>query len=104
MSQWPKAGTLVRKGSTVNIEMAKRPSYIVPPTPTIKQCTVPNLIGMNRNQAIELLNRSGFRWVEKWVRGREEDGGKIIRQEPGPNSQAPCGSSITIFIGQIVIY
>lgn len=97
MSQWPRAGTLVRRGSTIDIEMAKRPSYIIPSTPTIKQCMVPNLIGMNRNQAIELLNRSGFRWVEKRV-NVWQNAEKVIKQEPGPNTQVPCGSSITIFI------
>ncbi len=103
MSQWPRAGTFVRKWSAIDLEVAK-PLYRIPETPRITQCTVPNLIGMNKAQAIELLKRSGFQWVEKSVDVWQKDVGKVMQQEPGPNTQAPCGSSIIIFIGRMILY
>lgn len=103
ISQRPRPGTLVHKWSAVDLEVAEqRTLYRVSPPSRMqfefKQCTVPNLIGKNEKQAIEVLKESGFQWaIEK-----ERYGKDVIRQEPGSNTRAPCGSIVKIYIGTLI--
>ena len=82
----PKEGTIVDSGSRVALVVSKGP----PPV------TVPNLIDMPRQRAINTLQRLGLR--PNVVEGDFSPLNRVISQDPSPGSVIPKGSTVTIRI------
>ena len=82
----PKAGTIVDSGSKVAVVVSKGP----PPV------TVPNLIDMPKQKAINALERLGLR--AKVVQGEFSPLNRVISQDPAGGTEIPKGSTVTIRI------
>jgi serine/threonine-protein kinase len=82
----PKAGTVVDSGSQVAVVVSKGP----PPV------TVPNLIDMPKQKAINALERIGLR--AKVVQGGFTPLNRVISQDPAGGTSIPKGSTVTIRI------
>ena len=62
--------------------------------------SVPDVEGQPRSQAIAELQRAGFGVDENSEPVQNDnDVGKVINQDPGPNATAPKGSTVTITVG-----
>ena len=82
----PKPGTIVDSGTRVAMVVSKGP----PPV------TVPNLIDMPRQKAIDTLRGLGL--VPKVEEGAFSPLNRVVSQSPGGGTEVPKGSSVTIRI------
>jgi eukaryotic-like serine/threonine-protein kinase len=90
-AQSPSAGTGAPKGSTVTITVSTGPSTT----------TVPDEVGQEKQVASDDLKANGFK--VKIVNVAVSDPGQdniVQDQDPSGGSQAPSGSTITIFVGK----
>lgn len=83
MSQTPKPGTKLARGETVKLVVSKGPAPV----------KVPDVLCMTENQARDALVAKGFSVAV------EGSGKRVVDQDPTPNSNAPKGSTVTIFMG-----
>jgi eukaryotic-like serine/threonine-protein kinase len=83
--QTPAAGSVYRQGQTVIVQVSAAPALI----------PVPDVIGLNRNQAVRELEAAGFQ-VQVETFGVAGNG--VFNYSPV--GQAPPGSTITIAVGQ----
>jgi eukaryotic-like serine/threonine-protein kinase len=83
--QTPTAGSVYRQGQTVTVQVSTAPALI----------PVPNVIGLNRNQAVRELEAAGFQ-VQVETFGVSGNG--VFNYSPV--GQAPSGSTITIAVGE----
>jgi beta-lactam-binding protein with PASTA domain/predicted Ser/Thr protein kinase len=88
----PGTGTEAENGSTVTIIVSSGPGT----------ATVPPVTGLTEEAARSALDDAGFavNVVDQPVAADSADDGKVISQNPGGNTQAPPGSTITIVVGQ----
>lgn len=82
----PKSGSIVNSGSRVELVVSKGP----PPV------TVPNLIDMPRNRAVNELRRLGL--VPRVVEAAATPLKRVYSQDPAPGTSVPRGSTVTIRI------
>ena len=82
----PKVGTIVDSGSRVAVVVSKGP----PPV------TVPNLIDMPKQKAINALQKIGLK--AKVVQGGFTPLNRVISQDPAGGTEIPKGSTVTIRI------
>jgi serine/threonine-protein kinase len=89
--QDPKPGDQAPKGSTVHLTVSNGPP----------QVTVPGVTGETQDQATTDLQNAGFKVTSTTtpVTDPTQDG-LVQSQNPGGNSQAPKGSTVTITVGQ----
>jgi len=90
-AQSPSAGTDAPKGSTVTITVSSGPSTT----------TVPDEVGQEKQVAMDDLKANGFK--VKVVNTAVSDPGQeniVQDQDPSGGSQAPPGSTVTIFVGK----
>jgi beta-lactam-binding protein with PASTA domain len=88
----PGAGTEAENGSTVRIVVSSGPGTT----------TVPPVTGLAEDAARSALEDAGFTVsvVNQPVAAESPDAGRVISQNPGGNTQAPPGSTVTIVVGQ----
>jgi serine/threonine-protein kinase len=86
--QSPAAGTSVRRGSVVRIDVSAGP------TPAYQ--TVPNVVGQTERAARRTLRQAGFTVAVFRVAGRS---GIVVRQQPASGNNAPQGGQVDIFVG-----
>jgi serine/threonine-protein kinase len=82
IDQHPRAGTFVDPGSSVSLVIAER----------VPECVVPNVIG-NYRQAVEMLQRQGFRVT---TQGPSERSASVVGQMPAAGTRTACGSTVTV--------
>ncbi len=86
--QLPTGGTLTFPGATVTIFISTGEAPV---------SSVPNVVGMNRAEAIAVLRASNFfaGVVEETTKDEEQDG-IVLSQVPEPGTRLPEGSTVTI--------
>ena len=91
ISQAPLPGERVDKGSEVTVVVAKEPA----------DETVPDVVDLEVNDAIEALQDAGFKVRQRTepVDTPDEDG-VVLDQDPGSGVSQPRGSRVTITVGR----
>ncbi len=89
ISQTPRAGTTQEKGSKVNLTVSQG----------VEQVSVPDLAGMNANEAKAALQRAGL----KYEAGAAEHSdtvseNHVLRQSPTAGTQVPKNSTVTYYL------
>jgi eukaryotic-like serine/threonine-protein kinase len=89
--QTPTAGTMLAKGDTVTLTVAKEPS----------EAEVPDVRGAAVNDALDALSEAGFRprQTTVLVDSPDEDG-FVVDQDPRPGQRRKKGSRVTIEVGR----
>jgi eukaryotic-like serine/threonine-protein kinase len=91
LRQSPSAGRKLDEGSTVSIVVAKGK----------QQSKVPNVIGKERRQAVELVRAAGLTpFVEEEEVEVESQIGRVVDQFPTPGSKVEPKSEVTIVVGK----
>jgi eukaryotic-like serine/threonine-protein kinase len=89
--QSPDGGTQAEKGSTVSITVSSGPSTT----------TVPDEVGQEKQIAEDDLKNNGFKVKVVNVAVSDPNQDNIVQdQDPAGGSQAPNGSTVTIFVGK----
>ena len=70
-----------------------------PPPPVPERVTVPNVIGIERSRAIELLKRAGLLADEEKAEVEPEKVGLVVAQKPKAETSVEAGSYVTITVG-----
>jgi beta-lactam-binding protein with PASTA domain len=95
VSQQPAAGTALRRGSPVRVNVSTGPS----PQPA---ATVPNVVGMDQATAANTMRSAGFRvLVLNRPTSDQSQDAVVVDQQPRAGSSIPGGSLVTIFIGRL---
>jgi serine/threonine-protein kinase len=90
-AQSPDPGTDANKGSTVTITVSTGPST----------ATVPNVVGEQKQTAKSDLQAAGFHVNVQTVPVADPTQDNVVQdQDPAGGSNAPKGSTVTIFVGQ----
>ncbi len=84
----PPAGTSVAAGSTVTMILSSGPNPV----------TVPNVLNEDSAVAAGQVGQAGFAVQVKTEANATVPAGKVIRTEPGPNTQAPKNSTVVIVV------
>jgi serine/threonine-protein kinase len=87
MQQDPPAGTTVRKGSKVTLDVA---------VPGI----VPDVAGMTPAQAQTALQNAGYQ-IGNTAYVQEGEEGKVVRTEPGASSPLRPGETVTLYVSGV---
>ena len=98
VDQDPKPGTLVRRGSAVNLYIAR---YRPPDTPQVPQVVVPPLFGRTEDQAKLEISRSrgAFRLGNvSYENNAQFEYGTVMRQNPIAGRSVPYGTPIDLVI------
>jgi len=96
MSQQMPAGSMMRKGSTVPISLG------VYTAPVVLDAVVPNVVGMNYDQAKAALEKAGFNWnnvqaFRKVVDDAKLSAGVIRAQDPVAGKKIPKTERVTLW-------
>jgi eukaryotic-like serine/threonine-protein kinase len=90
-AQNPGPGEEAAKGSTVQITVSTGP----------EQATVPDVVGEDENTARQILRDAGFTVrVEEVATDNPDEDGQVVEQDPGGDTTADEGSSVTIFVAR----
>jgi beta-lactam-binding protein with PASTA domain len=94
IDQGPKAGTQVRRGSRVRIDVSLGPN-------PGSQASVPDVVGQDQQTATSRLQSAGFtvQAIMVPVTDPSQDG-MVVDEQPAGGSKAPEGSQVTIYVGQ----
>jgi len=110
ISQSPRAGTLVRQGTNVHLEISQKPVAVVPmplpmPQPPKLEmlqmqplCRVPDIMHKTENAAMSMIRKAGLIPQVDFRLGGEQ---VVTRQVPPGNTTAACGSTVTFSIGRL---
>ncbi len=88
VSQDPEAGTKIRTGSTVTVNISKG----------LGDGDVPNLVGKNRDELADYLQAAGFTLGEVKSQASEEASGTVLSQDPAAGSTAEKGTAINVVV------
>jgi eukaryotic-like serine/threonine-protein kinase len=83
----PRGGTSARRGSAVELTVSRGPRLF----------RVPAVIDLNRSAAVARIRERGFQPSVSEEESRAP-AGRVIRQSPGPGSQLPRGSTVSIVV------
>jgi serine/threonine-protein kinase len=86
----PPAGRDVTRGSSVNLYVSTGPA----------QVSVPNVVGYARDDAESTLAGAGFRPTVSEQESPTVRAGEVISQDPGGNTKADPGSTVTIVVAR----
>jgi beta-lactam-binding protein with PASTA domain len=86
--QNPSAGVNAETGTTVTITVSKG----------AETATVPNVVGIQENQAVEALEDAGLRSSVQYEDNANV--GVVIRQDPAANASVAPDTRVTIVVGQ----
>jgi serine/threonine-protein kinase len=90
-AQSPDPGTEAEKGSTVTITVSTGPS----------EAAVPDVVGKDKNEAKKELEDAGFKVDMQDVPVSDPTQNNVVQdQDPDGGSNAPIGSTVTIFVGK----
>ncbi len=89
LSQDPTGGSKADKGATITLTVAKAPTTR----------TVPNVTNKQLADAQAQLQANGFK-VQTQNQQSPQPPNTVISQSPGPDNQAPIGSTVTLTIAQ----
>jgi serine/threonine-protein kinase len=84
----PPAGTKVDEGSTVTLRVSSGPGTV----------PVPDVTGDKLARARERLRDAGFTVGDVKEEAAEQEKGTVIRQDPGPNTQAEADATVTLTV------
>jgi serine/threonine-protein kinase len=88
VSQDPRAGTEVERGSTVTLRVSSGPGKRL----------VPDVEGKSREDAVRALTRAGFKFTLDEEPSSEHEEGLVTRTDPEGGSEVEAGSRVRIFI------
>ena len=93
IQQQPRAGASAARNSTVTLYVSKGP----------KESTVPDVGGYDEASARQTLEGSGFSVDVQYqdVTDPSQDG-VVLSQDPGGNTKAKPGTTVTIVVGRLV--
>ena len=93
LEQSPAPGTMLDKGSAVNLTVAKAP----------QESEVPDVLGKGRNTAVRELRAAGFdpEVQEIEIENSDEDG-RVVTQRPDPGDKRRRGATVVIQVGKFV--
>lgn len=91
VSQNPAAGSTAEKGSTVSVEIARAADIPVPP-----------VIGLLREQAVDLLEKAGFKVIVNEVPSFSPTG-SVIAVTPNETTPLRPGSEVTLQVATLPI-
>ncbi|MBI5311297.1 MAG: Stk1 family PASTA domain-containing Ser/Thr kinase [Actinobacteria bacterium] len=83
----PLAGTTAEKGSEVDLYISKGP----------EQIEVPNVVGMDIEEATTTLEKDGFE-VDTIEEDSSEDEGQVLKQSPAATTKADDGSTVKLTV------
>lgn len=83
----PLAGTTAEKGSEVDLFISKGP----------EQIEVPNVVGMDVEEATTALEKDGFE-VDTVEEDSSEDEGQVLKQSPAATTKADDGSTVKLTV------
>ncbi|MEU1624027.1 Stk1 family PASTA domain-containing Ser/Thr kinase [Streptomyces sp. NPDC020096] len=89
LDQNPAAGSKADKNATIMLTIAKAPTTV----------NVPNVIGKPVADAQAQLQQLGFQ-VQTQNQDSTQPPNTVLNESPGPNNQAPKGSTVTLTIAQ----
>ncbi len=106
ISQSPRAGTLVRQGTHVHLDISQKPVAVVPVPPIIRPpllqmqaaCRVPDIMHKTENVAVSMIRKAGLVPRIEFRLGGEQ---VVTQQAPQGNTTAVCGSTVTYSIGRL---
>jgi serine/threonine-protein kinase len=84
----PPAGTKVDEGSTVVLRVSSGPGTV----------PVPDVTGEKLARARERLDDAGFAVGDVQEEASDQEKGIVIRQDPGANTQAEAGATVTLTV------
>jgi serine/threonine-protein kinase len=91
VGQDPPGGKKEPQGTYIKVSVSNGPP----------QTTVPDVVGETSDQASADLHNAGFNVIQKPVPvGDPSEDNYVQSQNPSGNSQAPQGSTVTIYVGQ----
>ena len=90
VAQARPAGTELREGDTVQLNASVGPE---PPA----DASVPDVVGLERNDARERLDQAGFEVLALEV--DEGDEGEVVSQSPSAGASIPGGSLVLLYVG-----
>jgi beta-lactam-binding protein with PASTA domain len=94
LSQSPAAGTTLRRGARVRINVSTGPN----PQPA---ASVPNVVGQDQATAVHALRAAGFKvLVLNRPTADQSKDGVVVEQQPKAGSSIPAGLLVTIFVGR----
>jgi serine/threonine-protein kinase len=94
VAQFPKPGASAKRGDRVRINVSLGPT-------AKPQRAVPDVTSDDETSAIQRLRAAGF--TAETVDRETADGsadGVVLSQDPGGGTQAPRGSTVTIYVGR----
>ncbi len=83
MNQSPAAGTLVRRGASILLTVARE----------VPKCTVPRVVGNGYSAAMNRVRAAG---LKPSIVGRTKPGYWVVRQSP-TGGQLTCGGTVTLY-------
>jgi len=106
IAQSPRAGTLVRQGTNVHLDISQKPVAVVPVPPVIRPpllhmqtaCRVPDIMHKTENVAMSMIRKAGLVPRIEFRLGGEQ---VVTQQAPQGNTTAVCGSTVTYSIGRL---
>jgi beta-lactam-binding protein with PASTA domain len=90
----PGQGSLVRRGTRVNLVVSVRPAR---QTPQVSKCTVPNVMNMTKEAALARLKQYRLNGIVDL----QMSGNFVSKQLPSAGTVVPCGSTIRLNIGTL---
>ena len=87
IDQDPDQGEMVAPGSRVVVTVSSGPATVA----------VPAVVNLSQADATNLLTRAGFR-TEVRQQNADAPAGTVVATQPGPNTQAPEGSTVVIVV------
>lgn len=90
----PGQGSLVHRGTRVNLVVSSRP---IEQTPRVSNCTVPNVMNMTQEAALARLRQYRLNGIVDL----QMSGNFVSKQIPSAGTVVPCGSTIRLNIGTL---
>lgn len=88
VSQDPKAGTKIKTGSTIKVNISKG----------LGDGDVPDLEGKSQDELESYLEAAGFKLGTVTTEASEKEAGTVLRQDPKAGSKAEKGSTINVVV------
>lgn len=90
LSQDPAEGTFVSPSTQVRLVVGVE----------MEKVTVPNVVGMEKEQAMEAISAAGFKAEVREEFSADTPQGTVVSQSPAPGQKAPKGSTVTITVSK----
>jgi len=84
----PPSGTIVKKGSHVNVVVSSGPGVI----------GLPNVNGKGSAEAVKILREKGFQPTTQSQSSESVEKGRVISTDPAAGTEVQVGSPVTVFV------